>query len=56
VNGLRIVQSGLGTDDKVIVTGLQQIFYPGVPVTPKESAMESSRAATASSLTSAMAQ
>jgi hypothetical protein len=40
----------------VIVTGLQQIFYPGVPVTSKESAMESSRAATASSLTSAMAQ
>jgi membrane fusion protein, multidrug efflux system len=56
VNDLRIVQSGLGTDDKVIVTGLQQIFYPGVPVTPKGSAMESSRAATASSLTSAMAQ
>jgi multidrug efflux system membrane fusion protein len=56
VNGLRIVQSGLGTDDKVIVTGLQQIFYPGVPVTPKESAMESSRTPTASPLTSAMAQ
>jgi len=56
VNGMRIVQSGLGDDDKVIVTGLQQIFYPGVPVTPKESAMESSRAATASPLTSAMAQ
>ncbi len=56
VNGMRIVQSGLGDDDKVIVTGLQQIFYPGVPVTPKESAMESSRTATASPLTSAMAQ
>jgi multidrug efflux system membrane fusion protein len=56
VDGLRMVQSGLGTDDKVIVSGLQKIFYPGVPVTPKESAMELSHATTASSLTSAMAQ
>ena len=56
VDGLRIVQSGLGTGDKVIVSGLQNIFYPGVPVTPKESAMQPSRATTASSLTSAMAQ
>jgi multidrug efflux system membrane fusion protein len=56
VGGLRIVQSGLGTGDKVIVSGLQNIFYPGVPVSPKESAMELSHATTASSLTSAMAQ
>ncbi len=56
VDGLRVVQSGLGTGDKVIVSGLQKIFYPGVPVTPKESAMELSHATTASSLTSAMAQ
>jgi multidrug efflux system membrane fusion protein len=55
VDGLRIVQSGLGTDDKVIVGGLQKIFYPGVPVTAKESAMEPSHATTAASLTSAMA-
>jgi multidrug efflux system membrane fusion protein len=55
VDGLRIVQSGLGTNDKVIVSGLQKIFYPGVPVTPTESAMEPSQA-TASSLASAMAQ
>jgi multidrug efflux system membrane fusion protein len=44
VDGLRVVQSGLGTGDKVIVSGLQKIFYPGVPVTPKESAMELSHA------------
>jgi membrane fusion protein, multidrug efflux system len=44
VNGLRMVQSGLGAGDKVIVSGLQKIFYPGVPVTPKESAMELSHA------------
>jgi membrane fusion protein, multidrug efflux system len=56
VDGLRIVQSGLGTNDKVIVSGLQKIFYPGVPVTPTESAMEPSQATTASSLASAMAQ
>ena len=56
VDGLRMVQSGLGTGDKVIVSGLQKIFYPGVPVTPKESAMELSHGTTASSLTSAMAQ
>jgi membrane fusion protein, multidrug efflux system len=56
VDGLRIVQSGLGTNDKVIVSGLQKIFYPGVPVTPTESAMEPSHATTASSLTSAMAE
>ena len=45
VDGLRLVQSGLGTSDKVIVSGLQKIFYPGAPVTPKESAMELSHAA-----------
>jgi len=44
VDGLRMVQSGLGSGDKVIVSGLQKIFYPGVPVTPKESAMELSHA------------
>jgi membrane fusion protein, multidrug efflux system len=56
VDRLRVVQSGLGTGDKVIVSGLQKIFSPGVPVTPKESAMELTHATTASSLTSAMAQ
>jgi membrane fusion protein, multidrug efflux system len=56
VDGLRMVQSGLGAGDKVIVSGLQKIFYPGVPVAPKESAMELSHATTASSLTSATAQ
>src|SRR5271156_4535592 len=49
VDGLRVVQSGLGTDDKVIFGGLQKIFYPGVPVIPNESAMEPSHATTASS-------
>jgi multidrug efflux system membrane fusion protein len=56
VDGLRIVQSGLGTGDKVIVGGLQKILYPGVPVTPKDSATEPSPTTTASSPTSAIAQ
>jgi membrane fusion protein, multidrug efflux system len=56
VDGLRIVQSGLGTGDKVIVGGLQKILYPGVPVDPQDAAMEPSHTTTASSLTSAIAQ
>jgi len=31
-DGLRIVQSGLTPNDKVIVAGLQKIFFPGAPV------------------------
>ena len=33
--GLRVIESGLDPDDKIIVAGLQKIFYPGAPVTPK---------------------
>jgi len=36
VEGLRVVQSGLDANDKVIVTGLQKIFFPGAPVKPAE--------------------
>jgi membrane fusion protein, multidrug efflux system len=39
--GLRLIQSGLAPGDKVIVSGLQQIYFPGAPVSPKEAAMES---------------
>jgi len=42
VGGLRLVQSGLASNDKVIVSNLQKIFYPGVPVTPKDTAMDAS--------------
>jgi membrane fusion protein, multidrug efflux system len=45
IDGLRIVQSGLASNDKVIVTNLQKIFYPGVPVTPKDTAMDASSSA-----------
>jgi membrane fusion protein, multidrug efflux system len=36
---LRIVRSGLDTNDKVIVAGLQKIFVPDTPVKPKIVAM-----------------
>jgi multidrug efflux system membrane fusion protein len=36
VEGLRVVQSGLSPDDKIVVVGLQKIFYPGMPVMPAE--------------------
>jgi len=36
---LRIVRSGLGPDDKVIVAGLQKIFVPNTPVKPRIVAM-----------------
>jgi membrane fusion protein, multidrug efflux system len=42
VDGLRLVQSGLASNDKVIVTNLQKIFYSGVPVMPKDTAMDAS--------------
>lgn len=35
IDGLRVVQSGLAPTDKVIVHGVQKIFFPGAPVAPK---------------------
>src|SRR5580692_7004172 len=40
-DGLRLIQSGLASGDKVIVSGLQQIYSPGTPVTPTQVAMGS---------------
>ena len=40
-DGLRLIQSGLASGDKVIVSGLQQIYSPGTPVTPTPVAMGS---------------
>src|SRR5690606_33035000 len=40
VDGLRVVQSGLEPGDKVIVNGVQKVFMPGMPVAPKQVAME----------------
>jgi multidrug efflux system membrane fusion protein len=35
VDGLRIVESGLAPTDRVIVHGVQKVFFPGMPVAPK---------------------
>lgn len=34
IDGLRVVQSGLLAQDKVVVHGVQKVFFPGMPVTP----------------------
>lgn len=47
VEGLRVVQSGLAPEDKIVVVGLQKIFYPGVPVMPAEVPMGEPPAPTA---------
>ncbi|MCL1636034.1 efflux RND transporter periplasmic adaptor subunit [Luteimonas sp. SX5] len=39
VDGLRVVNSGLAPADKVVVHGVQKIFFPGMPVAPKLIAM-----------------
>jgi membrane fusion protein, multidrug efflux system len=39
IDGLRVVESGLGAGDKVIVTGLQRVYYPGAPVKPMPASM-----------------
>lgn len=39
IGGLRVVQSGLDAKDKVIVSGTQKIFFPGMQVQPDEVAM-----------------
>jgi multidrug efflux system membrane fusion protein len=40
-DGLRVVESGLMPGDKVIIGGLQRIYFSGAPVTPSEVRMES---------------
>lgn len=40
IDGLRVVESGLQPTDKVIVSGVQKVFFPGMPVAPKQVAME----------------
>jgi len=39
IDGLRVVESGLAPTDKVIVHGVQKVFFPGMPVQPKAIAM-----------------
>ena len=37
--GLRIVESGLASNDRVIVNGVQKVFFPGMPVNAKNVVM-----------------
>ena len=39
VDGLRVVESGLGAGDRVVVRGAQRIFFPGMPVSLQSVAM-----------------
>ncbi|RXH57158.1 efflux RND transporter periplasmic adaptor subunit [Granulicella sibirica] len=41
-DGLRIVKAGLTPQDRVVVGGLQLIYFPGAPITPKEASMQAS--------------
>jgi membrane fusion protein, multidrug efflux system len=49
-NGLRLIQSGLAPGDRVVVSGLQQIYFPGAPITPKDVDMASLTASSTSTL------
>ncbi len=35
VDGLRVVTGGLAPEDKVIVHGVQKVFFAGMPVKPQ---------------------
>ncbi len=35
-DGLRVVQSGLDANDRVVVHGVQKIFFPGAPLNPRD--------------------
>ena len=49
-DGLRLIQSGLAPGDRVIVSGLQHIYFPGAPITPKDVHMASLTASSTSTL------
>jgi len=40
VQGLRIVEQGLVAGDRVIISGVQKVFFPGMPVNAKVVAMD----------------
>jgi len=49
-DGLRLIRSGLAPGDRVVVSGFQQIYFPGAPITPKDIAMASLTASSTSTL------
>ncbi len=48
VEGLRIINEGLGPEDRVIVHGVQKVYFPGMPVAPQVIEMGDPPAAPAS--------
>ncbi len=44
-DGLRVVKKGLTPQDRVVVGGLQLIYFPGAPISPKETSMQASTGA-----------
>lgn len=50
--GLRVVTSGLSGNDKVIVHGVQKVFFPGMPVDPQTIAMGAPPASSAAQVAS----
>lgn len=40
VDGLRIVSEGLAANDRVVVNGVQKVFFPGMPVQPFDVPMD----------------
>ncbi|MGX5732586.1 efflux RND transporter periplasmic adaptor subunit [Pseudoxanthomonas beigongshangi] len=40
VQGLRIIEQGLAAGDRVIISGVQKVFFPGMPVNAKLVAMD----------------
>ena len=47
VEGLRVVDKGLVAGDRLVVGGLQRIYYPGMPIRPKDAPVGSATAAPA---------
>ena len=43
VDGLRVVESGIESGDRVIVAGVQKVFFPGMPVAPEPVVMTAAR-------------
>lgn len=36
IGGMRVVQRGLADGDRVVVSGMRKIFYPGAPIAPRD--------------------
>ena len=45
VDGLRVIESGLSAGDQVVVSGVQKIFFPGMPLDAKPQGTETAGAA-----------